>query len=283
MILVDINQLAYACILDHLAQTKQPNASIEMVRHMMLNTLRSNVKKFKQTYGEVIVAYDSDSYWRTKEFPHYKASRKKSRANSIFNWKSIHTCLNELKAELQQHLLYKVLCVEGAEADDIIGHLTQLNAPESKVLIISGDKDFVQLQSFPNVSQYSPLVKKMMVDKFPKITLKQHIIKGDSGDGIPNILSPDDVFVSGGRQKPVMEKKLIGWLNMPVEEFCTTEEMKKNFTRNEKLIDLREIPSEIRTKITEAYDTAQHTNRFGFMQYLATHGLRELTESIGDF
>lgn len=136
MILVDFNQISYACILEHLASTKQADASIPMVRHMMLNTLRSNVKKFKREFGEVVVAYDAKTYWRRDYFPHYKANRKKARAASPFNWASIFLCLDELQNELKTNLMYKVICVEGAEADDIIGHLAMVYAPAGKVLII---------------------------------------------------------------------------------------------------------------------------------------------------
>jgi hypothetical protein len=283
MILVDFNQISYACILEHLASTKQAEASIEMVRHMMLNTLRSNVKKFKREYGEVVVAYDSQNYWRREYFPNYKANRKKARAKSQFNWASIFTCLETLQAELKKNLMYKVLCVDGCEADDIIGHLAHVYGPMDKILIISGDKDFIQLQVHKNVEQFSPLIKKMIVDKFPQVTLKQQIIRGDTGDGVPNILSPDDVFVSGGRQKPIMEKKLISWLNSPVQDFCANDTMLRNYKRNEKLIDLKEIPVEIKAKIGEAFEAATHPNRNDFMKYLAASGLRELTESVEDF
>lgn len=283
MIIVDFNQIAYACILEHLALTKQADANIDMVRHIILNSLRSYVKRFKREYGEVVIAFDARTYWRTAYYPHYKASRKKNREKSGFNWASIFTCLDTLKAELEQNLPYKVVYVEGCEADDIIGFLAHVNGPSTKVMIISGDKDFAQLQVHPNVAQYSPLLKKHIVDKFPQATLKQQIIRGDSGDGVPNILSPDDVFVSGGRQKPIMEKKIIDWINKPVDLFCTTEDMLRNYKRNEMLIDLKLIPTEIKGRIRDAYETANPKGRGHFMQYLIASGLKELTEAVQDF
>lgn len=283
MILVDWNQIAYACILGHLAATKQAHASIDVVRKMMLNTLRANVKKFKRDYGEVVIAYDAQGYWRTSVFPQYKANRKKNRAKSLFNWPSIYNSLDTLQDELKKNLMYKVLCVEGCEADDIIGYLGNLHAPYEKIMIISGDEDFAQLQVHPNVQQYSPIIKKMIVDKFPKVSLKQKIIRGDFGDGVPNILSPDDVFVTGGRQKPIMEKKIIVWLNTPVEEFCTTGDMLVNFRRNERLIDLSKMPVEIKRQIGTAYETTAHGSRSEFMEYLAAAGLKELIDVVEDF
>lgn len=282
MIIVDFSQIAYACILEHLASTKQPNADIDMVRHVILNSLRSNVKKFKREYGEVVIAMDDRNYWRRDYFPHYKASRKKNRDKSPFNWTSIFTCLDTLKGELQANLMYKIVSVDGCEADDIIGFLTHAYAPSQKIMIVSGDKDFNQLQVHANVFQYSPLLKKMIVEKFPEVSLKQQIIRGDTGDGIPNILSPDDVFVTGGRQKPIMEKKIITWLNMEVEAFCTAD-MLRNFKRNEMLIDLKQIPEAVKTKIEEAYSLAAPHGRNHFWKYLIASGLRELTATVEDF
>jgi hypothetical protein len=283
MIIVDFSQIAFACILEHLAQTKQSNANIDMVRHVILNSIRAHVKRFKREYGEVVIAYDARTYWRTEYFPHYKANRKKNRAKSGFNWVSIFACLDQLKEELQKSLPYKVVYVEGCEADDIIGHLAHVHGPSTKVMIISGDKDFAQLQVHRNVSQYSPLLKKQIVDKFPNATLKQQIIRGDTGDGVPNILSPDDVFVSGGRQKPIMEKKLIDWINMPPDLFCTVGDMLRNYRRNETLIDLKQIPVEVKLKINTAYEAAVPKGRVLFMQYLVASGLKELTEAVQDF
>lgn len=281
MVVIDFSQISYAAILEHLASTKQPNADINLVRHVILNSLRANVKRFKREYGEVVIAMDARSYWRRDYFQHYKASRKKNRDKSPFNWASIFSCLDTLKGELRASLMYKILEVEGCEADDIIGVLAQ--STEQPFMIVSGDKDFAQLQIHPYVHQYSPLLKKMIVEPFPQTALRQHIIRGDSGDGVPNILSPDDVFVSGGRQKPIMEKKIIMWITMPVEQFCTTGEMLRNFKRNEMLIDLKMIPTTIRTNILSAYTDATPKGRGQFMQYLATSGLKELTQNIEDF
>lgn len=283
MILIDFSQIMYAAVLQHLATDKTAVLSVDLIRHMALNSLRFNVKKFKSTYGEVVIALDDKHYWRREVFPHYKASRKKTRDASAFNWPEIFTCMDTLKNELRTHAPYKVIQVPGAEADDIIGHLSQVYGPSQKIMVLSGDKDFVQLQTNKNVHQWSPLLKKEISDEFPALSLKQHIIRGDSGDGVPNILSPDDVFVSGGRQKPIMEKKLIDWLNKKPEDFCTSGDMLRNFRRNEMLIDLKNIPATLRQLIGHSFDTTVHANRSQFMDYLAKSGLKELTSSVGDF
>jgi hypothetical protein len=282
MIIIDFSQISYSCVLEHLASTKEKNASVDMCRHMILNTIRSNVHKFKRKYGEVVVAYDDKHYWRRDYFPHYKANRKTSRDKSQFNWETIFSCMDILKKEFQEHLMYKVLHVPKAEADDIIGTLV-LHHPQTETVIVSGDKDFIQLQTNKNVSQWSPLLKKSIVEEFPVLALKQHIIRGDSGDGIPNILSPDDVFVSGGRQKPIMEKKLVGWLNMKEEDFCSVGDMLRNYNRNEQLIDLRHIPGTIQDQVLHSYATASHPNRMDFLNYLVSVKCKELVKVVDDF
>lgn len=283
MILIDFSQIAYACTIEYLLATKEKKANLELVRHMILNTLRSHIKKYKN-FGEVVVAYDSDSYWRKEKFPHYKANRKKARDKSPFDWQSIYDCIRVLSDEFKIHLPYKVLCVPGTEADDIIGVLTRHQPLGTSVLILSGDKDFQQLQlSLARVTQVSPLTKSSNQEKTPaELVLMDHIIRGDSGDGIPNILSPDDSFVKGVRQKPIQTKKLVEWLTQKPEEFCTSE-MLKNYKRNEELIDLRCIPQEIKDRILRAYQEAVPASRTDFFNYLAASGLRELLSSISDF
>jgi hypothetical protein len=151
-----------------------------------------------------------------------------------------------------------------------------------KIMILSSDKDFAQLQKYPNVEQYSPILKKHIVEVLPTAQLKQMIIRGDKGDGIPNILTKDDVFVSGGRQKPITETKIIGWMNQEPKEFCN-EDMLRNFSRNETLIDLSKIPSNLTEKILDTYESAKGHSRQDFMNYMIANRLKNLIEVIGEF
>jgi hypothetical protein len=283
MILVDWGQIFYATMFGHLAHTKQTEPDVAMIRHLMLNSLRSTVKRFKATYGEVVVICDDTNYWRKDVFQHYKAHRKSDRDKSPFNWVAVFNCMDTLRGEIQQHLMYKVLQVPRAEADDIIGVLAPLVAAEQSVMIVSGDKDFIQCQAYPNVRQYSPQLEKQLVEQNPMSILKEHVIRGDSGDGIPNILSADDVFVSGGRQTPIQSKKVAVWLTQTPEEFCTSGDMLRNYRRNEMLIDLRQIPTHMKVEIVQAYESATRASRSQFLTYLMVSGLRELTRSIEDF
>jgi len=254
-----------------------------LVRHMILNTIRTYVKKFKTSHGpEVIIACDNRHYWRREVFPFYKSGRKKARAASGHDWSSIFESLNKIRQELKDSSPYKVIEVEGAEADDIIGTLVQKYSANEKIMILSSDKDFAQLQRFPNVEQFSPIMKRYIKEPFPLIQLKQLVIRGDKGDGIPNILSPDDVFVSDGRQKPITEKKIIGWMNQDPKEFCN-DEMFRNFTRNETLIDLTKIPESLRNSILESYENSEGKTKQVFMNYMIQNRLKNLLECIDEF
>lgn len=282
MIIFDYNQVVISNLMEQIGSSKT-QVEPTLVRHMVLNTIRAYVKKFKESHGpEVIIACDTKNYWRKDIFPHYKAGRKKSRDSSGHDWVAIFDCMNLIKQELRDYSPYKVVEVETCEADDVIATLVQKYSATQKIMILSSDKDFAQLQRYPNVEQYSPILKKFIKEPLPLAQLKQHIIRGDKGDGVPNILSKDDVFVTGGRQKPITEVKIIGWMNQEPKEFCT-EEMFRNFSRNETLIDLTKIPENLRSKILDTYDEAKGNSRQKFMNYMIANRLKNLIEVIDEF
>jgi len=280
MILVDMNQISVASVMMHLHMTKQTAPDEDMVRHMILNSLRMYRMRFCDEYGELILCYDSKHYWRRDYYPEYKHSRKKGREKSTNDWDAIFEVLNAVKAELKEFFPYKFLEVYGAEADDIIAVLVgELEFDNGKTLILSGDKDFIQLQKFRNVTQYSPITKKFVNGIDPDIYLSEHVLKGDSSDGVPNVLSPDNTFVDGIRQKPLSRKKIAAMIdgNFP------NDVVKRNYQRNKKLIDLKESPPELFTEILKAYQEAPEGDRSKLLNYFTQKRLRNLVESIGEF
>ena len=282
MIIFDYNQVAISSLMEQIGSSKKP-VEENLVRHMILNVIRTYVKKFKETHGpEVVIACDNRNYWRREYFPQYKASRKKARDSSGHDWNSIFECLHKIKEELKNYSPYKVIDVDTAEADDIIATLTILKSANEKVMILSSDKDFAQLQKYPNVQQYSPILKKFINEPLPAVQLKQMIIRGDKGDGVPNILTQDNVFIEGGRQKPITEAKIINWLNQKPEEFCT-DDMLRNYKRNELLIDLTKIPEPLQKSIIDTYDAAAGHTKQHFMNYMIANKLKNLLEVIDEF
>jgi hypothetical protein len=282
MIIFDYNQVAISNLMEQIGSSKT-QVEEGLVRHMILNTIRTYVKKFKESHGpEVVIACDNKNYWRREIYPHYKASRKKAREASGHDWNTIFECLSKIRDELRDHSPYKVVTVDTCEADDIIATLVMKHSASQKVMILSSDKDFAQLQRYPNVEQFSPILKKYIKEPLPLMQLKQLIIRGDKGDGIPNILSPDDVFVVGGRQKPITEAKIIKWMNQEAKEFCT-EDMFRNFSRNEMLIDLTKIPEKLTEQILHTYENAKGHSRQDFMNYMIANRLKNLIEVIDEF
>ena len=282
MIIFDYNQVAISNLMEQIGSSKT-QVEEGLVRHMILNTIRTYVKKFKESHGpEVVIACDNKNYWRRDIFPHYKAGRKKAREASGHDWNTIFECLSKIRDELRDHSPYKVVTVDTCEADDIIATLVMKHSATQKVMILSSDKDFAQLQRYPNVEQFSPILKKYIKEPLPLMQLKQLIIRGDKGDGIPNILSPDDVFVVGGRQKPITEAKIIKWMNQEAKEFCT-EDMFRNFSRNEMLIDLTKIPEKLTEQILHTYENAKGHSRQDFMNYMIANRLKNLIEVIDEF
>ena len=261
--------------------------SEDLVRHMVLNSLRGHNKKFRKEYGEMVIACDSKNVWRRKVFPNYKAGRKANRAKSEHDWDVIFSILHNIKDEIKNFLPYKVIEIETAEADDIIATLVNRLQRQvgpnhaKKVLILSGDKDFIQLHN-NNVRQYNPVLSKFVgKGEEPSIYIKEHILKGDRSDGVPNVLSDDNVFVEGRRQRPLSKKKIEAWVNEIIMTF--TEEEKKNYNRNRTLIDLNCIPPELEAKIINEFNDVKVASRDKILNYFITKKLKTLIEVIDEF
>ena len=279
MILIDMNQIAVANLMMNLKMNKNKTIDENMVRHMILNSIRMYRKEHHNEYGEVVLTWDSKHSWRRDYFPEYKASRRKGREESNLDWDDIFATLNKIRKEIKENFPYKYLEVFGAEADDIIGFLCDEHRDEN-ILIISGDKDFIQLQKYPNVKQWSPITKKQVNGFDPTIYLKEHILKGDSSDGVPNVLSPDHTFVEGLRQRPLSKKKIEAWIK---SETGMSDEVKRNYQRNHKLINLDNTPEDLQKSILDTFNEAPCGDRSKILTYFIENKLKELTDSIGDF
>ena len=257
----------------------------DLIRHMILNILRGHLKNFRKEYGEVVLCSDNRKYWRKEVFPHYKAGRKKTRAKSDLDWHLIFDMLAKFKVELKESFPYKVIDVEGAEADDIIGTLVPRHIAHEDILIISSDGDFLQLQRYNGgkheIKQYNPAQKKFIKSDYPLDELRQKIICGDTGDGIPNILSPGDTFVREIRQKRMTEGRLNDLMATDFDN--ASDDLKINFSRNQTLIDLKFIPDEIKQSIINTYEETKPASKGKILDYLIAHKLKNLIEVIEEF
>ena len=262
--------------------------SEDFIRHLVLNSVRSYRKKYGDKYGEMVICTDYLSSWRKVAFPFYKAHRKKQREKQDkeqgMDWSALFETIARVTDELKVNFTYKVIQVPHAEGDDVIAVLAKHanNCLKEPSLIVSSDKDFNQLYKYKKVRQYSPMRGKMLQGIDPEAYLKEHIIRGDKGDGIPNICSADDCIVDGVRQKPISKKKVSAWLTQEPEDFCKNG-MMEGWNRNQKIIDFEFIPPSMTLDILEQYNSQTPPNRSGLLNYFVKHRLKMLIEHIGDF
>jgi hypothetical protein len=296
-ILVDFSQLAMAGIMQfqHDLKNGSDDKIVNLIRHVVLNSLQHNKKKFQAVYGDIVICADGRNYWRKGPFPQYKANRAKNRDASDINWKLVFDTLSKIRDELRDNFPYRVVCVEGAEADDVIGVLTEFYQEEElkttglveepqPILILTSDQDNFQLHKHKNVKQFSPMHKKFVKPEYgASKALIDKICMGDTGDGIPNIMSPDDVFVSGGRQKPFKKARLEDFYARGIDA-CANDTERRNFQRNELLVSYDKIPADLQTQIINTYK-AQTPVRSPkkIMDYLVANKCRNLLDNIEDF
>lgn len=281
MIIVDLSQVMISTLMVQIGNHHNIDVDENILRHMILNSIRSNKMKFGSEYGDFVIAADGKNSWRRSVYPYYKANRKKDRDASELNWTSIFEKLNKIRDEIKEFFPYRVIHLEGAEADDVIATLVK-KYNNDKILILSGDKDFQQLQRYPNVKQFNPVMKKYITCKNPEFFLKEHIIRGDKGDGIPNFLSSDDTFVTNSRQKNISSKKISEWILKEPETYCN-DTMLRNFKRNQMLIDFDYIPQEIEQSIMNEYESQAGKTRSKIFNYFVVNKLKNLMENINDF
>ena len=282
MLIYDYNGIALGSIIVN------RDLNQDLIRHMILNTIRMYRVKFpRKDYGNVVIACDGANNWRRGAFPQYKANRRKSRDKSDFDWNEAFRILNEVREEIRESFPYKVVHIEGCEADDVIGTLvanTQEFGQYENVMIISADKDFAQLQRFDNVRQFSPLTKKFIDEKNPKLRLLEHIIKGDAGDGVPNILSNDDVFVEGLRQTPVSKKKMEAIMaDLEESELLHAASWYRNYQRNQRLIDLTYTPEHLKENILKEFEKDPIGRGSLVLPYLINKKCKMLIEVAAEF
>jgi 5'-3' exonuclease len=293
MIVVDYSQTAISNLMAEIGGRTDIEIQVPLLRHMIINSIRGYKQKFGKDYGELVIACDNMRYWRKELFSFYKAGRKKAREDSGLDWKVIFEALNMIREELNLFFPYKVIDVDGAEADDIIAVLakwSQTNDTNNLLfeepkpfLIISGDHDFIQLHKYENVKQYSPIQKKFVrSEQSPERYVFEHIIRGDKGDGIPNVLSADNSLVEGIRQKPISTKKIEQWYK-DQDELPQDAEFKQNYERNKKLISLEHIPEEIQQRIINTFEGQPRKDKSKLLDFFVDNKMKNMLEVIEEF
>lgn len=286
-ILVDLSNLLFAGLFSQFTiEKKKKDSKIDndLLRHVILNNLNTYKSKFEKTYGKMIICNDGKNCWRKSVFPYYKSTRKQNREKSPYDWEDILEKFNIVKNEIKDIFPFQNIEVPGAEADDIIAIACKFYLPRSeKHLILSSDKDLLQLQKEPtNIYQYSLSKKKMVEVDDVFVHLNTLCILGDRTDGIPNFLSPDNTFVDGLRQKTIHREKLAHWCKQNPEDYCTSESI-RFYKRNEELIDFRNIPVHIEVAIKEHLTESWDKSPSKIFNYMMAHSLVNLLPQIQNF
>ena len=276
MILIDFSQTIIAGLMAQL-KANDGEMSEDLLRHMIINSLRNYQKRYAEEYGEMVLCTDAANPWRRDFYPHYKANRKKARDNDDMDWTLIFDTLHKVKMEIKENFPYRYMYVENAEADDIIAVLCRTT--NEKVLIVSGDKDFQQLHKYSYVKQWSPNLNKFVVQDRPEEFLKEHTLRGDKSDGIPNILSNDDCMIEGIRQTPLRKPVFDAYMRMTIE---SDDKYYRNYLRNQTLIDFDFIPKDVESRILKEYEKTEVVQGKVF-DYLRTHRLDDLLTNVEDF
>ena len=282
MILIDYNAVAIGNLV-----VQRLNVDENLIRHMILNSIRMYRQKFQNEYGEVVIVADGAGNWRRDVFPQYKHKRRKNREESSIDWNEAFRIINMVRDEIRDHFPYKVMHMPKCEADDVIAKLaleTQEFGKHEPVMIISADHDFIQLHKYDNIKQYSPMLKKFVKDKNPRLYSMTHIFKGDGGDGVPNVLSDDNVFVDERRQTPVTKKKLDVWLEAEDLQKVMGDTIYRNYLRNKKMIDLTETPDAIKEQIINSFENQDPgKNKGKVFPYLVRKRCKRLVECVQEF
>ena len=283
MILLDFSNIIVSSIMVASRVPDEERFSENFIRHLVLNSIRSYRKKHHEKYGEVVICTDYLSSWRKDAFPYYKAHRKVQREKQQkegVDWTALFEIIAKITGELEDYFPYKVVQIPHAEGDDVIAVLAKQSYVKSfgkeSCLIVSSDKDFNQLYKYKTVRQFSPMKHQMLKGIEPERYLKEHIIRGDKGDGIPNILSADNCIVEGERQKPITKKKVDEWIK-------NESWPEHHWKRNQELIDFDFIPPGLVHAIEQNYELQKPPNRSGLLNYFVKHKLKMLIEHIGDF
>lgn len=284
MLLIDLSGVVIGSCIEFLSREKD-GVSDGLIRHVTLSQILFYKKKFKE-YGEIVIAADGKNYWRKEVFPYYKMNRKKVRKDSTIDWESFFYHFGTVKNELRDILPYTFVEVERCEADDVIAVLTKRYSRSEKIMIVSSDKDMIQLQKKGySVKQYSPTIKKFLTEKENDYSLIEHCIRGDASDGIPNIMSEDDVFLCDDKRQKRISKQMIAdaaQMKNP-ELICPNADALDRFKRNRTLVDVDYIPDIYCNAIVNEYEVQTKRDGGNIMKYLIEHKMKNLLDKLGEF
>ena len=247
----------------------------DILRHVFIKNIISYVKEFKP--DRVYIAIDLGQSWRKQLSSIYKGQRKAARQKQDVDWDAFYGMMNKVTTELKENFPFYVLGIDTIEADDIIAHLVATEDSYVEKIMITCDRDYIQLLQHPNTKLYEPIRRKFIESINPLHDLEIKICSGDKSDNIPAIAHR---WGEKTAEKHILNGKLDLML-AETEADGSPCEMKRNYDRNKALIDFELVPKSILRQIDEEvakYELASHK---GLLKYLMKHKLTELIESVG--
>lgn len=259
---------------------------------------------------EVVVAFDGKRNWRkvyTKKSPEkithrpYKGNRRKGLTKSeLAKLEKFDLHVEDFREILKKHTGMLILHHDYLEADDLVSGFVQAHqGPEYQNIVVTRDRDYLQLLRYENTRLFDPIDKKFLdlseygddADFF----MFKKCIRGDSSD---NVMSSYPRLREDKIKAAYTDEYHLNNLlkhEYTVEEICevegTLKEYKytteKVFRENELLMDLRRQPPGIRTLIKQTVQNAVEErgcyNMFHFLKFCGKHGLRYMVEDIAKY
>lgn len=237
------------------------NAAVDKLNSLSTIIENSTGMLYPQSsFVDTIIAKDSKlvKSFRYSLYPEYKLTRKLNRAKR--GQYKIGPVFDELYVNVFPSIFgdrMVQLAVDGAEGDDVIASIARserIAQDYEKIILVSSDRDFLQLQIDRPVAQYDakgemvlPRLKhgNEIIDLTPKQALMIKIISGDSSDNI----KPIKPKIGEIRAYKYITEKTDEFKKMLKEE----PEVAERLVLNSKLIDFKNIPTDLSQKVVDEF------------------------------
>lgn len=296
VLLFDLNNLAMRNFFTKEIQPDSPNPQYQLWKYEIFSQIYWSIQKFKPV-DEIILACDGKDSWRKLLFDRYKGDREKKRRDDI-DWDTLFAQLNSFIQDIKQHIPFKVIKVNRAEADDVIAVLC--NNIKKHTIIMSNDSDFLQLQS-STTSVYNPTKGEYLwLTEDKDVFLSKLCLKGQSKDNIFNAKTPSD-YPEELRKPPLGEKTADKIIENGLNDFLDSKQTinkkytdvdgneqiydvdfypRGNFDRNQKLINFDNIPKIVVDRILQTYYSYEMPDPGNMYSFFERQGWTSFLESF---
>ncbi len=271
-IYIDFSVLAYRNLFSMKSTIDQ--FGYEILRHVFLKNILAYIRDFNP--NKVFIAVDVGQSWRKKVYSLYKGKRKEARDKQDVDWEKFYGICNSVVDELKKNFPFYTIGINHVEADDIIAYLVRNEDTDNEKVIITSDRDYIQLLKYNNTKIFDPLKNKFMECLNPFHALELKICSGDKSDNIPPIYhrwgekTAEKNILSGNLKKMLEQKDNNG-------EPC---EISRNYERNKKLIDMEKLPKSVEKGIDLYLEEYKISSTKSIMKYFIENKLSELLGDI---